>query len=179
MVQRMADDGLPISWEQVSALAAGGTVGRPHLGRALVESGVVESVDEAFRGPVSSRSPYYEPKADTDVFEAIRLIRAAGGVPVFAHPIATRRGPVVSDEVVADMVAAGLLGLEVDHPDHGDDDRARAARLAREHGLVATGSSDYHGRNKTRNPLGACLTRPAEFERLLSLAADRTVGGPH
>jgi predicted metal-dependent phosphoesterase TrpH len=169
MVQRMVADGLPISWEQVSSLAAGGTVGRPHLGRALVESGVVTSVDEAFRGPISSRSPYYEPKADTDVFDAIALVRAAGGVPVFAHPIATRRGPVVGDEVVAAMVAAGLLGLEVDHPDHGPDDRARAARLAAEHGLIGTGSSDYHGRNKSRNPLGACLTDPAAYERLLGV----------
>lgn len=168
MVQRMVEDGLPISWEQVSSLAAGGTVGRPHLGRALVESGVVASVDEAFRGPISSRSPYYEPKADTDVFDAIALVRAAGGVPVFAHPIATRRGPVVSDEVVAAMVDAGLRGLEVDHPDHGPDDHDRAARLAKEHGLIALGSSDYHGRNKSRNPLGACLTGPEAYEQLIT-----------
>ncbi len=100
----------------------------------------------------------------------IALLRDAGGLPVFAHPIATRRGPTVSDEVVAQMAAAGLVGLEVDHPDHGPDDRDRAAALARELHLVATGSSDYHGSNKTRNPLGACRTAPAQFEALLEHA---------
>jgi predicted metal-dependent phosphoesterase TrpH len=170
MVERMVADGVPITWAQIEALAGTGPVGRPHLGRALVAAGVVDSVDAAFAGPISSRSPYYEPKADTDVFAMIRLLRDAGGLPVFAHPIATRRGPTVSDEVIADMAAAGLVGLEVDHPDHNPDDRARAAGLARELGLVATGSSDYHGTNKTRNPLGACLTEPEQFEALIEHA---------
>jgi predicted metal-dependent phosphoesterase TrpH len=101
----------------------------------------------------------------------IGLLRQAGGLPVFAHPIATRRGPTVSDEVIAAMAEAGLIGLEVEHPDHGDADRARAAGLARELGLVATGSSDYHGTNKSRNPLGACLTAPESYEALLSHAS--------
>lgn len=177
IVERMAADGLPISWAQVSALAGGGTVGRPHLGRALVESGHVASVDEAFVGPLSSRAPYYEPKADTDVFDALGLLRSAGGLAVFAHPIATRRGPTVSDEVIAAMAAAGLVGLEVDHPDHGLEDRARAARLASDLGLIATGSSDYHGTNKNRNHLGVCTTAPDQFQALLALnSARRPVG---
>ncbi|MGH8960958.1 MAG: PHP domain-containing protein [Jatrophihabitantaceae bacterium] len=177
IVERMAAAGLPISWEQVSELAGGGTVGRPHLGRALVESGHVATVDEAFAGPLSSRAPYYEPKADTDVFDAIALLRAAGGLPVFAHPIATRRGPTVSDEAIAQLAAAGLVGLEVEHPDHDPDDRARAAGLARELGLVATGSSDYHGTNKNRNELGVCTTAPEQFEALIALdSALRPVG---
>jgi len=167
MVERMVADGLPITWSQIEALAGAGTVGRPHLGRALVAAGVVDSVDAAFAGPISSRSPYYEPKADTDVFTMIALVRGAGGLPVFAHPIATRRGPTVSDETIAAMAAAGLVGLEVDHPDHDAADRARAAGLARELGLVATGSSDYHGTNKSRNPLGARLTDPEAYQPLL------------
>jgi hypothetical protein len=176
MVERMAADGLPITWEQVSALAGGGTVGRPHLGRALVESGYVASVDAAFTGPISSRAPYYEPKADTDVFEAIALLRAAGGLPVFGHPIATRRGPTVGDDVIARMAEAGLVGLEVDHPDHDSDDRARAARLVRALGLIGTGSSDYHGTNKATR-LGACTTSQEAYERLIALpTARRPIG---
>ncbi len=166
MVDRMTADGVPITWGQVETLAAGGPVGRPHLGRALVASGVVPDVDTAFRDWLSSRRPYYVPKADTDVFTAIRLVRAAGGVPVFAHPFARRRGPVVSDEVVADMAAAGLIGLEVDHPDHDATDRAQAAGLARELGLVPTGSSDYHGTNK-QTPIAVCTTDPAAYEQLI------------
>src|SRR5207245_1316989 len=118
MVANLAAAGYPISWPQVQDLAAGGSVGRPHIGRALVAAGVVDDLDAAFRDLLSSRQPYYVGKADTDVFDAIRLIRAAGGVPVFAHPMARRRGPVVSDETVAAMAATGLAGIEVDHPDH-------------------------------------------------------------
>lgn len=172
MVDNMAADGIPISWEQVQALAAGGPVGRPHLGRALVASGVVPDVDTAFRDLLSSRRPYYVPKADTDVFTAISLVRAAGGVPVFAHPLARRRGPVVSGDVVAAMAAAGLVGIEVDHPDQDATDRAEAAGLARELGLVPTGSSDYHGTNKL-TPIAACTTDPDAFEALVDRATAR------
>lgn len=167
IVDRMTADGLPITWEQVSTLAGGGAVGRPHIARALVAAGVVASVDEAFAGPVSSRAPYYERKADLDVFEALALLRAAGGVTVFAHPIATRRGPVLPDDAIAAMAEAGLTGLELDHPDQGPDDRARAARLSRDLGLLATGSSDYHGTNKTTR-IGACTTAPDVYEALVA-----------
>ena len=168
IVDRMSDAGLGISWDQVSALAGGGTVGRPHIGRALVEAGIVGTVEEAFAGPLSSRAPYYEPKADVDVFETIAMIRAAGGLPVFAHPIARRRGPILPDDAIEAMAAAGLVGMEVDHPDHDADDRAHAGGLAAELNLVPTGSSDYHGTNK-RNRLGMCTTTPDAFERLLAM----------
>jgi predicted metal-dependent phosphoesterase TrpH len=147
MVDNLAAAGYPISWAQVSALASGGTVGRPHLGRALVESGVVPDVDAAFRDLLSSRQPYYVRKIDTDVFDAIRLVRAAGG-----------------------WGGAGLVGLVVDNPDHSPEDRAHAARLARELDLVGTGSSDYHGTNKTTR-IGAEVTAPEAYERLLALPA--------
>jgi predicted metal-dependent phosphoesterase TrpH len=176
MVEKLVADGYPISWAQVSALAGGGSVGRPHIGRALVDSGVVADVDTAFRDLLSSRQRYYVRKADTDVFDALRLIRAAGGLPVFAHPIARRRGPIVSDRTVAEMTAAGLVGIEVDHPDHGPDDRAHAAALARDLDLVGTGSSDYHGTNKTTR-LADRLTDPEAYERLLALpSAVRPIG---
>jgi hypothetical protein len=177
MVDNLAADGYPISWGQVSALAGDGSIGRPHLARALVESGVVPDVDTAFRELLSSRQRYYVRKADTEVFDALRLVRAAGGLPVFAHPIARRRGPIVSDDTIAELAAGGLVGLEVDHPDHGPDDRAHAAALARDLDLVGTGSSDYHGSNKT-TALGARLTDPDAYERLLAMpTAIRPVDG--
>jgi hypothetical protein len=177
MVDNMAADGVPITWEQVERIAAGGPVGRPHLGRALVTASVVPDVETAFRDLLSSRQPYYVPKADTDVFTAIALVRAAGGLPVFAHPLARRRGPVVTDEVIAQMTEAGLVGLEVDHPDQDDDDRAHAAGLARELGLIGTGSSDYHGTNKA-TPIAACTTSPSAYEALVALPSARRPVGP-
>lgn len=177
MVDHLAADGYPISWDAVQALAGDGSVGRPHIARALVDAGVVPDVDAAFRDLLSGRHRYYVRKADTEVFEALRLVRAAAGVPVFAHPIARRRGPVVSDQTIADMAAAGLAGLEVDHPDHGPEDRAHAAGLARDLDLIATGSSDYHGANKQAR-LGACRTDPDQYERLLALASAARPVGP-
>ncbi len=177
MVENMVADGIPISWYQVSELAGGGPVGRPHLGRALVDAGVVPDVDTAFEDLLTSRRPYYVRKVDLDVFRAIELVRAAGGLPVFAHPQASRRGPILPDEVVAAMAEAGLIGIEVDHPDHNDRDRDRAAALARDLDLIMLGSSDYHGTNKT-TPLAARTTSPAAYERLAALpTALRPVGG--
>lgn len=177
MVERFVADGYPISWPQVSALAGAGSVGRPHLARALVESGVVPDVDTAFRDLLSSRQPYYVRKDDTDVFAALALIRAAGGLAVFAHPLARRRGPVVADATIAEFAEAGLVGLEVEHPDHDDADRAHAAELAAELNLVATGSSDYHGTNKTTR-LGARLTDPDAFAQLIALPSAISPVGP-
>jgi predicted metal-dependent phosphoesterase TrpH len=174
MVENLAADGYPISWAHIEERSGDASIGRPHLARALVEAGVVPDVDTAFRELLSSRQRYYVRKADTEVFDALALVRAAGGLPVFAHPIARRRGPVVSDETIAAMAAGGLVGLEVDHPDHGPDDREHAAGLAGELGLIATGSSDYHGTNKVTG-LGARLTAPEQYERLLDLP---TAGRP-
>ncbi|MDQ2797386.1 MAG: PHP domain-containing protein [Actinomycetota bacterium] len=170
MVERLVADGYPITWQQVSDLAAGGSVGRPHIGRALVNVGVVPDVSTAFTQLLSSRQPYYVHKADTDVFDAIALIVGARGLPVFAHPLARRRGPVVTDETIAAMAQAGMVGIEVHHPDHDAEDTAHAAHLAADLGLLGTGSSDYHGTNKP-TPIGARLTDPEVYEALVSLPA--------
>ena len=167
IVEALAGDGYPVVWAELVAHADGGVVGRPHIAAALVRGGVVGSVAEAFTTLLHHRSPYYVGKADTDVREGIALVRAAGGVPVFAHGLATKRGRVVGDDAVAAMVEAGLLGLEVDHPDHSESERAHLRGLAAELDLIVTGSSDYHGANKS-TPIGACTTGPDQFERLLA-----------
>jgi len=169
MVRRMSEAGLPVAWEQVSGLAAGGPVGRPHMARALVEAGWAESVDDAFARYLHHSSPHHVRKVDTDVRDGVRLIRAAGGVPVLAHPLARRRGRVIDDDVVAELAGLGLLGLEVDHPDNNLADRAHLRSLARDLGLLCTGASDYHGTNKP-TPLGAELTEPGVVEALIGLS---------
>ena len=173
IVDRMIDDGLPITWERVTELAGDGAVGRPHMARVLVENGAVSSVNEAFALYLQDSSRYFVDKADTDVFAAIELILASGGVPVFAHPFARRRGRCVSEAVIAQLAEAGLVGLEVDHPDHIEEDRDRLRGLARDLGLVTTGSSDYHGTNKS-TPLGAETTDPEQYEALIAAAHSPT-----
>jgi predicted metal-dependent phosphoesterase TrpH len=167
IVEALAGDGYPVVWAEIVEASAGGVVGRPHVARALVRAGVVESVDAAFATLLHHRSPYYVTKADTDVRQGIALVRAAGGVPVFAHGLATKRGRVVGDDAVAEMAEAGLLGLEVDHPDHSEEERRHMRGLAAELGLIVTGSSDYHGTNKT-TPIGECTTDPGQLEALLA-----------
>ncbi len=170
MTRRMAADGVPITWERVAELSRGASAGRPHIARALVEAGIVGSVDEAFATLLNSRSPYHEPKEDLDALVGVRLVAAAGGVPVFAHPLARSRGRVIGDDAVAAMAAAGLAGLEVDHPDHTETDREHLRGLAKELGLLTTGSSDYHGTNKRIRVGGGGTTAPAAYEALVARA---------
>jgi predicted metal-dependent phosphoesterase TrpH len=167
MTEKMAADGYPVDAEAVFArLPPGASAGRPHLARALVSAGVVGSVTEAFATLLYNGSPYYVPKSDTPVRTAIEMVRAAGGVAVFAHPLARRRGRVVEPSVLVELAAAGLTGVEVDHPDHAPEDRELLRGLAAEAGLVATGSSDYHGTNKT-TPIAAETTAAESLDRLL------------
>src|SRR3954468_19305752 len=173
IVRSLTDDGYPVSWERIVQRSEGGVLGRPHIARALLDPGVVDSVDHAFTTLLHHHSPYYVAKVDTDVREGIALVRAAGGVPVFAHGLATKRGRVVGDDAIRAMVDAGLLGLEVDHPDHTEEERAHLRALAAELGLIVTGSSDYHGTNKT-TPIGACTTDPEQFEALLAAGTGST-----
>jgi 3',5'-nucleoside bisphosphate phosphatase len=174
IVQNLVTAGYPLVWEDIVAGCRGGVVGRPHVARALVTAGVVGSVDEAFATLLHHRSPYYVAKADTEVLDGIRTVRAAGGVPVFAHGLARKRGRVLDDDAVLAMAEAGLLGLEVDHPDHDAEERAHMAALAKELDLLTTGSSDYHGSNKT-TPIAACTTDPEQLARLLALGTGSPV----
>jgi hypothetical protein len=162
-------DAVDVSWPEILAGAVGGTVGRPHIAQALIRAGLVTSTTEAF-GPDWLGERYRLPKEDIDVFRAVRLVRAAGGVPVFAHPRATRRGRIVPDELIAELAAAGLVGLEADHEDHSPAERAHVRALAADLGLVATGSSDFHGTHKTVR-LGAHTTGPEAYERIVAASA--------
>nr|WP_202490063.1 PHP domain-containing protein [Streptomyces sp. SID8381] len=163
MIAKLNALGVPVTWEQVARIAGDGSVGRPHVATALVELGVVPTVSDAFTGQwLADGGRAYVGKHETDPFEAIRLVKNAGGVCVFAHPAAAKRGRTVPESRIADLAAAGLDGIEVDHMDHEPDTRARLRGLAKELGLLTTGSSDYHGSRKTV-ALGASTTDPEVY----------------
>jgi 3',5'-nucleoside bisphosphate phosphatase len=168
IVELINADGIGITWAEVLEIADGGTVGRPHIARALVRHGVVDTVSDAFV-PSMLGQHWRVPKEDSDVFLALRLVLNAGGVPVFAHPRATKRGAVVPDSLIVEMAGLGLFGLEADHEDHTPEQREQVRALANDLGLVVTGSSDFHGSNKTVR-LGANLTDPAVFEQIVAAA---------
>jgi 3',5'-nucleoside bisphosphate phosphatase len=170
MVDKLRDLGVPVTWEQVARIAGDGSVGRPHIATALVDLGVVPTVSDAFTDAwLADGGRAYAPKHELDPFDAIRLVKAAGGVIVFAHPAAAQRGRTVAESAFAELAAAGLDGVEVDHPDHDDLTRARLRALADELGLLVTGSSDYHGTRKSV-ALGECLTDPAVYTELVRRA---------
>ncbi|HZG93206.1 MAG TPA: PHP domain-containing protein [Mycobacteriales bacterium] len=170
MVAKLVELGAPVTWERVSTLADGGAVGRPHVARALVEAGVVADVASAFSDEwIGSGGRAYVDKYALEPVAAIGLVRGAGGVAVFAHPGAAKRGDVVADDVPAAMAAAGLFALEVDHPDHDAGVRDRLRGLASSLGLAVTGSSDDHG-TITGHRLGCETTRTEVWESLVAQA---------
>lgn len=170
MVAKARELGAPITWERVQEIAGDGVVGRPHVATALMEAGVVPSVEAAFTADwIGEGGRARVDKLDMDPFRAIALIRAAGGVTVMAHPLAWRRGPIVTDEDIAKLAEAGMTGIEMNHPDHGPKERDHVRDLAKQLGLLTTGSSDWHGSRKG-TPLGAETTDPEVYEELVARA---------
>ncbi|MCQ1952733.1 PHP domain-containing protein [Arthrobacter sp. zg-Y238] len=177
MVQRLAED-FPIDWDSVQEqVAPGATIGRPHIADALVAAGVVPNRSAAFSGILTARSPYFVAHYAPDPARAVELVRQAGGVPVFAHPVASSRGRVVGEETFTEMIDAGLLGVEVNHRDNPEQGREWLRRLAKDNDLLVTGSSDYHGTGKP-NLLGEFTTEPAVLERIAELGTGAAVVGP-
>ncbi|MEE1927709.1 PHP domain-containing protein [Streptomyces sp. TRM 70351] len=166
MVARLRELGVPITWEQVARIAGDGAVGRPHLATALVELGVVPDVPAAFTPQwLANDGRAYVEKHELDPFDAVRLVKGAGGVAVFAHPQAVKRGRCVPESAIAELAAAGLDGIEADHMDHDPTTRTRLHGLAADLGLLATGSSDYHGSRKSCR-LGEHTTAPDVYAEI-------------
>ena len=176
MVQRLAED-FPIDWDAVQEqVAPGATIGRPHIADALVAAGVVPNRSAAFSGILTARSPYFVAHYAPDPARAVELVRQAGGVPVFAHPVASSRGRVVGEETFHEMIDAGLQGVEVDHRDNPAEGRDWLRRLAKDNSLLVTGSSDYHGTGKP-NRLAENTTDPAVLARIAELGTGTGVVG--
>ncbi len=170
MVARLNALGVEIAYDRVLALAGGGAVGRPHVARAMIEAGVVPDVPSAFTDEwIGSEGRAYVDKYALDPCRAVGLVDAAGGVAVFAHPGASKRGRTLPPEAVEALAAAGLAGLEVDHPDHDPETRERLRAQARALGLLTTGSSDDHGALTGRR-LGCETTDPGTYAALVDRA---------
>lgn len=174
MVERMSADGIPLTYDEVLAqVAPGATPGRPHIADALIANGTLQHRDEAFRSWLADDSPYYVGHYAPDPVRAVELVRAAGGVPVLAHPFTRTRSGVVDDALVGRMREAGLAGLEAYHRDHGPAEVAHATELAERLGLLLTGSSDYHGTGK-RNRLGEHTTTPEVLDAIEEASSGAT-----
>jgi predicted metal-dependent phosphoesterase TrpH len=175
MVDRLIDLGVPITWDDVAAIAGSAVVGRPHIARAMAASGAIATPDQAFtRDWIADGGRAYVDRYALEPARAIGLVRAAGGVAVVAHPRANSEGGrgggwVVTDEQIAGLAAAGLAGVEVFHPDQPAAEQASLLGLTRDLGLIATGGSDDHG-SLTGHRIGSHTAAPGAYESLIAQA---------
>ncbi len=151
MVDKLAALGAPIRLERVLQLARDGSVGRPHVAQALLEAGYVATFGEAFDRYIGRSRPAYVERLKFSPADACRLIRKAGGVPVWAHPIpfdavtTAPRGLLPFEGLLPELLDAGLQGLEVYYPGYGARAIEYLTRLAHQHELILTGGTDFHG----------------------------------
>ena len=160
MVRKLAALGVSVEWARVQRIAAGAAVGRPHIARALVEAGRVDSPQDAFERFLGRDRPAYVPRLKLAPEEAVEVIARHEGVPVLAHPGWEASGPVI--DRVPQLAAHGLAGIEAYYPDHTPEMVAAYVATAHRHGLVVTGGTDFHGGAfATRVQLGS-VPVPAE-----------------
>jgi len=175
MVGKLGELGVPVTWDQVTAIAGGGVIGRPHIARAMVQAGVIQSAGEAFSPEwIGPGGRAHVGRYALDPAEAIGLVHAAGGVTVLAHPYAVTRGWSVPEALIGELARAGLDGVEVAHPDHDADQREQLAAVARELGLAVTGGSDDHG-ELSADRIGTEWTAQADLDQLLGQATGTPV----
>jgi 3',5'-nucleoside bisphosphate phosphatase len=178
MVEKLDSLGLPVEFERVREIAGDATIVRPHIAQAMVEAGVVASEKEAFDRYIGDGGPAHVAKHALDPLDAVALIEDAGGVCALAHPGMWGDQSSVPDELIERMAAAGMRGLEVDHPDHTSEARERYRALADRLGLIATGGSDCHGSRYDPVRLGSSLCDPKAFVALRDAALRGSPAAP-
>jgi 3',5'-nucleoside bisphosphate phosphatase len=168
IIEKLNELGIAITWEEVQAKKRGASpeknIGRPHIAELLVDKGVVRSMDEAFERYLGKDGAAYVTTKRITPFEAIDLIKEAGGVPVLAHP-----GLYENDALVEEIISHGLAGLEVYHPDHDEERTERYRKMAERHGLIITAGSDFHGErhgSMFHAPIGTKTVAYDQVERL-------------
>ena len=167
MVAKLDKLGMNISWQRVCELAQGGSICRPHIAQALLERGYVSSEKEAFEKYIGHGGPAYVERYKLLPVEAVKLIVEAQGLAVLAHPAD------IDDlsELIPELKAAGLVGIEVYYRDYTPDVSNRLLKIAEQFGLVPTGGSDYHAFNDgSEVMIGEVLTPPQSLEQLYALA---------
>jgi hypothetical protein len=170
ITDRLAALGLPVDPEEVFALVQEGSAGRPHVAQVMVRRGYVKTVREAFDRFLAAGKPGHVERKKLTPADAVRLLRRAGGVPVLAHP-----GLADQDEIIPELIAAGLMGIECYYAEHRPGQTARYLDICRRHGLVATGGSDFHGPTVRPGHLGWPAVPLSAWEALQTKAAEARV----
>ena len=167
IVQRLNELGIPITYEEVRALAGTESVGRPHIARLLMEKKFVTSAKEAFDRYLANGRPAFVDRELPEPAEAVRWIREAGGVPVLAHPTWVRTSADGLRTLVRELKVAGLGGIEVHYSTHTPSQTTEYLELAKQCDLLVTGGSDFHGVTKPDIEVGIGRGQLKVSEKLL------------
>jgi predicted metal-dependent phosphoesterase TrpH len=154
MMEKLKAAGFDVTMEELGRFARGEVVGRAHFARLLQSKGAVSSLDQAFSLYLAKGRPFYVPRRNLALADAVGLIRRAEGIAVVAHPLSLKlRGPALR-QFLAHCRDAGVAGIEAYHPNARLRDCAKLARMARRLGMLITGGSDFHGENIPQRRLG-------------------------
>lgn len=168
IVAALNDAGFEVPFDDVLRIADGGSLGRSHIARALVSAGHAENVRGAFEALIGRGKPFYVPKPSETPARVVERVRQLGAVPVLAHP-----GVTQVDDLIPEMVEAGMLGIEAYHADHTPEQRERYAAMALDLGLLRTGGSDFHGPDAPNPDIGSVGLPESCVEELLAYASGR------
>jgi predicted metal-dependent phosphoesterase TrpH len=174
MIDRLKGLGINIDWQRVQEIAGSSTYGRPHIALALLEKGYIASVKEAFTKYIGRDGPAYVEREKITPVQAVKLILRADGIPVLAHPFTIRE----PERMVAELKAAGLVGIEAYYGNYAVNDVARLVSLAEKYNLITTGGSDYHGLDASAETEMGGADVPEEAAQRLIALADRRVPNP-
>jgi predicted metal-dependent phosphoesterase TrpH len=170
MVEKLRDLGCNIEWERVREIAGKATLGRPHIAQALLEKGYIRDFKEAFSKYIGQGGPAYVEREKLTPAEAVQLVLQANGLPVMAHPFTA----VAVEEIVKELKAVGLVGIETYYAGYSPEDVNSLLRMADKYNLVPTGGTDYHGIDDTAEVALGKVDVPERFvKELFSLAEKR------
>ncbi|MFH1663132.1 MAG: PHP domain-containing protein [Chloroflexota bacterium] len=170
MIARLNKLNIDISWQQIQQAAGDSTVGRPHIAQVMLDKGYIKSFKEAFDKYIGLGGPAYIERHKITPPEAVILIKEANGLPVLAHPLTIKQ----PEGMIAELKAAGLVGIEVYYNGYTEEERNTLALLADKYNLIATGGSDYHGiDDNAETMLGDAGVPPEAAERLVALAGQQ------
>jgi len=173
ILKRLDKLGFSLSMEEVQQAAGQGQIGRPHIARAMMHKGFVQSIDEAFDNFLGNHKPAYVDKYRIACTEAIRIILGADGIPVLAHPgLLNIKRKADLDALIVNLKAIGIKGIEVYYPQHSRQKMKEYDEIAHRHNLLVTGGTDFHGEIMPKNKMGSgngTLHVPYElYEKLIS-----------
>lgn len=173
IVKKLAALGMPLEWARIEAIADGGSIGRPHIARAMLEAGFVKSIQDAFDKYIDNDGPAYVARSRLTPEEAVEMIHEAGGVAVLAHP------GLLDDyaAMIERLVPVGLDGVEVVYPKHSTEVETHLRLLADRHDLIITGGSDFHGHNIPGKAMLGSVNPPIEAVNALRECAKQYANG--